>query len=101
MFKESKANNLAKNKGINPEDTQLNLYDAFDKADQLELESLVKSSVEISPEVKKEEDATAEKLKQTRQEIKKEIDYPEKPISADDDFIEPFSPAEEYYGRWK
>lgn len=60
-----------------------------------------KSFKEIAEEAKKEEIATAEKLEKTRQEIKKEIEYPEKPISADDDFIEPYSPAEEYYGRWK
>lgn len=60
-----------------------------------------KSFQDIAEEAKKEEAANQEKLKQTREEIKNETEYKEKPISEDDDFIEPYSPAEEYYGRWK
>lgn len=135
MFKESQSQNSAKNKGAKLKDSQLNLYDDFDRVDKTDIRSANeiaenirknivladarreekkrttmpdkyaklngKSFKEIAEEVKKEEEHVADKLKQTRQEIKNETEYPEKPISADDDFIEPFGPAEEYYGRWK
>lgn len=157
MFKERKSQNLTK-KEDNPEDTQLNLYAEFDKADKLdqldkpaqadkpaqvarenepydfetatanfkkalELSEIRlkerkdkialerysnlagKSFKEIMAEAKKEEEETLEKLRQTRQEIKQgiesESEYPEKPITSDDDFIEPYTPSEEYYRRFK
>lgn len=60
-----------------------------------------KSFKEIAENSKREELETAKKLAQTRAEINNESEYPEKPKTEDDDFIEPYSPAEEYYGRWK
>ncbi len=60
-----------------------------------------KSFTDIANETKKEKLANEEELKEVREEIKNEFEYPDKPISADDDFTKPFIPAEEYYGRWK